>query len=65
MVAAIKDLKKSDSNNSTIRNAAVLLLLTAMVAVAEATGQREVVFPEAAALGVGLWLMPKAVWSVR
>lgn len=65
MVAAIKDLKKSDSNNSIIRNAAVLLLLTAMVAVAEATGQREVVFPEAAALGVGLWLMPKAVWSVR
>lgn len=65
MVAAIKDFKKSDSNNSIIRNAAVLLMLTAMVAVAEATGQREVVFPEAAALGVGLWLMPKAVWSVR
>lgn len=50
---------------SSFRAVAVALLLTAMVAVAEATGQREVVFPEAAALGVGLWLMPKAVWRVR
>lgn len=36
-----------------------------MAIAAEATGQREVVFPEAGALCVGLWLMPKVVWNVR
>ncbi len=36
-----------------------------MAIAAEATGQREIVFPEAGALCVGLWLMPKAVWNVR
>ena len=36
-----------------------------MAVVAEITGQREIIFPEAGALCVGLWLMPKAVWNVR
>ena len=48
-----------------VRHIATLLFLTAMAIAAEATGQREVVFPEAGALSVGLWLMPKAVWNVR
>jgi len=43
----------------------VVLFLAAMAAMAEGSGQREVVFPEAGALCIGLWLMPKAVWSVR
>ena len=48
-----------------VRHLATLLFLTAIAIAAEATGQREVVFPEAGALCVGLWLMPKAVWNVR
>ncbi len=47
------------------RNVAVALFLTLMVAAADASELREIVFPEAAALCVGLWLMPKAVWNVR
>lgn len=48
-----------------LRHTAVVLFLTAMATAAEATGQHEIVFPEAGALCVGLWLMPKAVWNVR
>ena len=36
-----------------------------MAMVAEITDQREIIFPEAGALCVGLWLLPKAVWNVR
>ena len=48
-----------------LRSSAVVLFLTAIALVAEITGQREIIFPEAGALCVGLWLMPKAVWNVR
>lgn len=51
--------------SSLFRSAAVVLFLTTMAVVAEITGQREIIFPEAGALCVGLWLMPKAVWNVR
>ena len=51
--------------SSMKRNVAVALFLTLMVVVADVSGQSEVIFPEAAALCVGLWLMPKAVWNVR
>ena len=50
---------------SVLRNVSIILFLTAMAVVAEITGQREIIFPEAGALCVGLWLMPKAVWNVR
>lgn len=52
-------------SSSIKRNLSVALFLTLMVAVADASELREIVFPEAAALCVGLWLMPKAVWNVR
>lgn len=52
-------------SSSLKRNVAVALFLTLMVAVADASELREIVFPEAAALCVGLWLMPKAVWNIR
>lgn len=48
-----------------LRSSAVVLFLTVMAVVAEITNQREIIFPEAGALCVGLWLMPKAVWNVR
>ena len=51
--------------SSIKRNLSVALFLTLMVAVADASELREIVFPEAAALCVGLWLMPKAVWNIR
>ena len=51
--------------SSILRPFAVVLFLTAMAVVAEITGQREIIFPEAGALCVGLWLIPKAVWNVR
>lgn len=54
------------SGNATIwRSGALVLFMAVMAAVAEVIGQREVIFPEAGALCVGLWLMPKAVWTVR
>ena len=52
-------------SSSIKRNLSVALFLTLMVVVADVSGQSEVIFPEAAALCVGLWLMPKAVWNVR
>ena len=48
-----------------MRNVAVVLFLVLMSAAAELSGMQEVIFPEAGALCVGLWLMPKAVWNVR
>ena len=48
-----------------LRSFVVILFLIAMAVVAEITGQREIIFPEAGALCVGLWLLPKAVWNVR
>lgn len=58
-------MSKMRQRSSLLRSAAVVLFLTAMAVVAEITGQREIIFPEAGALCVGLWLMPKAVWNVR
>lgn len=39
-----------------------LILITAMVAAADLTGEREVIFPEIAALAAGLWVVDKRVW---
>lgn len=47
------------------RNIAVVVFIMAMAFAAELFGQHEIIFPEAGALCVGLWLMPKAVWNVR
>ena len=47
------------------RNAGIVIFLTMMAAVAEFGGVHEAIFPEAGALCIGLWLMPKAVWNVR
>lgn len=51
--------------SSLLRSVVVVLFLTMMAVVAEISNQREIIFPEAGALCVGLWLMPKAVWNVR
>ena len=36
-----------------------------MVPVSQWTGEKEVVFPEVAALAIGLWIIDKRVWQVR
>jgi len=40
-----------------------LLLIMAMFAVSEYTGQQEVIFPEIAALALGAWIMEKSPWG--
>jgi hypothetical protein len=40
-----------------------ILLVVAMIAVAEHTGQKEVIFPEIAALALGAWIMKKQPWQ--
>lgn len=41
-----------------------LILITAMVGAAEIIGEREIIFPEMAALTIGLWIIDKRVWLV-
>lgn len=41
-----------------------LMMILAMVGVAEWTGEKEVIFPEMAALTVGMWIVDKRVWKV-
>lgn len=36
-----------------------------MVGVAEMTGEKEIIFPEMAALTIGLWIIDKRVWRVK
>lgn len=39
-----------------------ILLVIAMFSVAELTGQKEIIFPEIAALALGAWVMEKSPW---
>ena len=41
-----------------------LVLILAMVSIAEVTGEREIIFPEIAALVVGSWVLEKQPWKV-
>lgn len=47
-----------------IRYAASIAMLTGMVAAAEITGDSEILFPEMAALTIGMWIVDKRVWRV-
>jgi hypothetical protein len=40
-----------------------IVLVAAMFAVAEHTGQKEIIFPEIAALALGAWIMEKSPWE--
>lgn len=48
-----------------LRYAWTLALVTAMVGSAGLFGEREIIFPEVAALGIGMWVVDKHVWRVR
>lgn len=42
-----------------------ILIVIAMVGVAEWTGEKEIIFPEMAALTIGMWIVDKRVWRVN
>lgn len=46
------------------RYLAALLMILAMVGVSEFLGEKEIIFPEMAALAVGMWIVDKRVWRV-
>lgn len=41
-----------------------LMMITAMVGMAELLGEKEIIFPEMAALTIGMWIVDKRVWRV-
>lgn len=41
-----------------------LLLILAMVGISEFWGEKEIIFPELAALAIGMWIVDKRVWRV-
>ena len=43
------------------RYLSAMAVVVLMVGVAERTGEREVIFPEMAALAIGMWIAPKRV----
>lgn len=48
-----------------IRYLFALGMILAMVGIAELTGEKEIIFPEMAALTIGLWIVDKRVWTVK
>lgn len=48
-----------------IRIALSVIALAVMALAADLLGEREVIFPEVAALAVGLWIADKRIWNVR
>ncbi len=46
------------------RNLCAFLVVVLMCIVARQTGERDIIFPELAALCIGLWVVPKQVWHV-
>lgn len=48
-----------------IRYASALLMIIGMVAVADYFEEKEIIFPEMAALCIGLWIVDKRVWVIN
>lgn len=66
-VRGTKRLKKPLFSDpvKNIRYVATLLMVSLMVGVACLTGEKEIIFPEMAALCIGFWIVNKRVWIVR
>ena len=60
----LKFLNKGCHNMKYKRYFISLVLILAMVSIAEITGEREIIFPEVAALVVGSWVLEKQPWKV-
>lgn len=58
--------KLSKDKFSTLISAAItVIIITAMVAASEITSEKEIIFPEVAALSVGAFLAPKLPWKTN
>ena len=51
-------------NKKIVKYLSALAMMVAMMALAEFTGEREIIFPEMAALTIGLWISNKHIWQV-
>jgi hypothetical protein len=48
-----------------MRMALSVLMLTFMAGMADFFDEKELIFPEVAALSVGLWIVPKRIWNIH
>lgn len=48
-----------------MRMALSVIMLAFMAGMADYFGEKEVIFPEVAALAVGLWIAPKRIWNIH
>lgn len=48
-----------------VRYGCTLLMIICMVAIAEYSGEKEIIFPEIAALCIGMWIVDKRVWVIN
>lgn len=51
-------------NKKIVKYLSALAMMVAMMALAEFTGETEIIFPEIAALTIGLWISNKHIWQV-
>lgn len=51
-------------NKKIVKYLSALAMMVAMMALAEFTGETEIIFPEMAALTIGLWISNKHIWQV-
>ncbi|MDN3674602.1 hypothetical protein QWY99_16295 [Flavobacterium branchiarum] len=52
------------NRNKLIRYLFTLLIISLMIGVSEWLGEKEILFPEMAALVLGLWVVDKKIWTV-
>lgn len=60
----LKKIKRSVDPAKGKRYLYALLMISAMVGLSEATGEKEIIFPEMAALTTGMWIVDKRVWQI-
>lgn len=58
-------MKNILNKHKIIRYAIAMAVLTLMVGIAEYSGEKEIIFPEMAALTIGLWISNKRVWRIK
>lgn len=67
-----KKMDKTDKEPSLFSNIqqrkrylSALIMIVLMIGVAELLNEKEIIFPEMAALAIGMWIVNKRVWRVR
>lgn len=58
-------VEEGENRQRTAGTICALLFLAVMAGAAQLSGERELLFPEAAALAVGAWIAPQHPWRVR